>query len=470
MMPEELCGLLTESYCSKGSFRHRPAELIKIFPYVTKGPPSFAEEELASFRGVSGEVSRRIKGVRKCKELGFDAIEASLRTKIETRDFYHLLDVVKTLAFDEKGSISAFALSSIPYLSFTKDNSTLREIGAYLYNIYFLHASDVEQHDPFHKEDSGNVLHDLIHQCLPSLETLDTKTEAGSYHKMDVDLSEMFKKDWQYLCGNPSLLHLHFPELLKLYGFIYQLRVVEQLDRFFDEDALEPVFFTLEWESCSASRTAYRAGWKRLEPKIKTMFSHVNCLELLNHISPDDLTTPYAYLDLGRWSRGADLAQKASFEKSLDCLIEFYRGNIAPRLGWDGYEPFESDQWDCEVLNKVKRLWMMVDCQFKNSDRNAPASRYANWLIQFASKNFIKRRGRIGNTLALSRNQVMFLARLAVGEKEKLRLHEFWGELELRGIAFDYESRRKIVELFERLNLLEKKSDSGDAQYVRAII
>jgi DNA phosphorothioation-dependent restriction protein DptG len=27
-----------------------------------------------------------------------------------------------------------------------------------------------------------------------------------------------------------------------------------------------------------------------------------------------------------------------------------------------------------------------------------------------------------------------------------------------------------MVELFEQLNLLEKKSDSGDAQYVRALI
>ena len=64
----------------------------------------------------------------------------------------------------------------------------------------------------------------------------------------------------------------------------------------------------------------------------------------------------------------------------------------------------------------------------------------------------------------------MLLAWLAVGTRPKLRLHEFWEELRERGVDFDHQSKVLIVELLEKLNLLEKKSDSGDAQYVRAII
>lgn len=32
------------------------------------------------------------------------------------------------------------------------------------------------------------------------------------------------------------------------------------------------------------------------------------------------------------------------------------------------------------------------------------------------------------------------------------------------------ESKKHIVELFEKMNLLEKRSDSGDAQYVKYIL
>ncbi|QWQ96652.1 DNA phosphorothioation-dependent restriction protein DptG [Clostridioides difficile] len=35
---------------------------------------------------------------------------------------------------------------------------------------------------------------------------------------------------------------------------------------------------------------------------------------------------------------------------------------------------------------------------------------------------------------------------------------------------FDRDSQSKVVELFEKLNIIEKKSDSGDAQYVRSIL
>ena len=43
-------------------------------------------------------------------------------------------------------------------------------------------------------------------------------------------------------------------------------------------------------------------------------------------------------------------------------------------------------------------------------------------------------------------------------------------EFEKRGISFDRDSKAKIIQLYEKLNLLEKKSDSGDAQYVRSIL
>ncbi|KAB7651332.1 DNA phosphorothioation-dependent restriction protein DptG, partial [Bacillus sp. B2-WWTP-C-10-Post-4] len=37
------------------------------------------------------------------------------------------------------------------------------------------------------------------------------------------------------------------------------------------------------------------------------------------------------------------------------------------------------------------------------------------------------------------------------------------------GIYFDRDSRKIIIGLYEKLNILEKKSDSGDAQYVKYI-
>ena len=52
----------------------------------------------------------------------------------------------------------------------------------------------------------------------------------------------------------------------------------------------------------------------------------------------------------------------------------------------------------------------------------------------------------------------------------RIGLTKLFEEFEKRGLLFDRESKKKIIELFERMNLLEKRSDSGDAQYVKYVL
>lgn len=51
-----------------------------------------------------------------------------------------------------------------------------------------------------------------------------------------------------------------------------------------------------------------------------------------------------------------------------------------------------------------------------------------------------------------------------------MRLNELFDEFRKRGIYLDNQSQESIVEFYEKLNLIEKKSDSGDAQYVKGIL
>ena len=52
----------------------------------------------------------------------------------------------------------------------------------------------------------------------------------------------------------------------------------------------------------------------------------------------------------------------------------------------------------------------------------------------------------------------------------KIRLSKLFDEFEKRGLLFDRESKKKITDLYEKMNLLEKRSDSGDAQYVKSVL
>ena len=55
-------------------------------------------------------------------------------------------------------------------------------------------------------------------------------------------------------------------------------------------------------------------------------------------------------------------------------------------------------------------------------------------------------------------------------KKDKISLKALFKEYERRGVFLDKYSKGEIIELLSKLNLIDKKSDSGDAQYVKSIL
>ena len=51
-----------------------------------------------------------------------------------------------------------------------------------------------------------------------------------------------------------------------------------------------------------------------------------------------------------------------------------------------------------------------------------------------------------------------------------MRLVDVFKSFERKGVFFDEGTKETVVKFYERLNILEKKSDSGDAQYVKRIL
>jgi DNA phosphorothioation-dependent restriction protein DptG len=202
------------------------------------------------------------------------------------------------------------------------------------------------------------------------------------------------------------------------------------------------------------------------------MWSHAQFIEMINHIPIANIKRPYSFIDVSEWvSNAGKNDYKAAF-MNLQLLIESYQENVND-VPWKEFYmkcgQDESVNSGDKLLAKMRFFWEMVHFQFMNSSRKSAAERYRNGLAKFAHDNFCKQRGPLGYTLSLNREQLLFLSRLCIGREPRLRLVALWKEFERRGVKFDFDSKQKIVVLFEKLNLLEKKSDSGDAQYVRAI-
>ena len=84
---------------------------------------------------------------------------------------------------------------------------------------------------------------------------------------------------------------------------------------------------------------------------------------------------------------------------------------------------------------------------------------------------FLFFRHTLGYTIGVTENDIIMFTKIILAENEgKLKLSLLFEKFEERGLIFDRESKRKITELFEKMNFLEKRSDSGDAQYVKSVL
>jgi len=98
-----------------------------------------------------------------------------------------------------------------------------------------------------------------------------------------------------------------------------------------------------------------------------------------------------------------------------------------------------------------------------------PRNRYSLSIEEIGKKFFLKTRGSLGYMLNVSQDLFLLLTAVCL-KNERKSLNQLFIDLENRGMYFDRYSKEEAVKLLDKLNLLDKKSDSGDAQYVKPIL
>ena len=319
-----------------------------------------------------------------------------------------------------------------------------------------------------HETIAQNIMVKLIKDSMPLLED-GLKREKTIYKPMLKYVSNMFLVDLKFMLEDCSGAYFvqNIERLLKYYYLFYVSQLAIKLNNMFefDWDKPEAVYFSLDWEALSKVRMGYTHGWKLVNNHIRPLFSHQNCLEMLNH---DDHGNVYSYQEIEKIVKEMSSDDKLEFARSLEvwkCLYQEYVQDVVwTELRVD--RPFSE-----ELFNDIYELFKMIEFQFDQAQsRGNRAQEYKKWFEEFCKLFFLKKRGSLGYTLNIDEEYLIFISQLCIGEKSKIRLKTLFEEYEKRGLYFDKESKDKIVQLFERLNLIEKKSDSGDAQYVKSIL
>lgn len=438
---------------------HSQCNEFKLLPY------SANEKNLVSkFDGVVGAFSRTICNKELKSE--FNSIEFIENIVESVGEFEGdtsketFRDIVKTM-FIDKDNLVDFNIKTINYISSSKHEE---KIAKFLCSILFTGElrGVVEKH---YDRDVDNILHKLVLKALPELK--EKNASIDEYKCYLPFVKDLFIKDFKFLLQDEELYKNSLKRFLEYYYMFYVSQLAMKLYQFekADLEKAEKLYFSLGWESVSKSRTSYTYGWEKLKVYVESLFSHAITLEFLNHHNLDE---QLSYVEL--FQKFSEINEE-EIENQIENLCNQYIDRRQDGIQWNEFNVKRGNSGN-KAFDKVYKLFEAIEYQFqgKASTRSRANDAYKNWFIKFFQENFGKRRGSLGYSLNLNEEDIILLTKICINNNEKLKLGVLFEEFEKRGISFDRDSQIKIIQLYEKLNLLEKKSDSGDAQYVRSIL
>lgn len=438
--------------------KHRANEA--LVPFKTKVDKNRYED----FTGVVGAFSRIMSDTTIKKGYELEIIKKKMREKMEDcidKEFEILFRIVENMYF-EKGKLLPLNAKALNYV---ESNITQKQVAEYLYSLFVDSTNLKERYKKMEKKEDTNILEQLVFDSLEGKQNGEEAVITKSTCFLPY-VKEVFIKDFEILIQDTNTYQNNINRFLAYYYMFYVSQLAVKLNKFEkgERGKIEEIYLTLYEEVVTKVRRGYEYGWKYVRDKLSHMFSHAVVLEMLSHNIENKHMD---YIDIEKRFNDADDDKNVSLE--IYSIREKYMNWIP--LDYSGCKhDFKSDG-SCLTSIEVKRLYETVDYQFIHGGRISHYNGFVRKYIDFVQKNFGKFRGVYGYTLSVHESDIVMFVKIILKENGgKIGLTKLFEEFEKRGLLFDRESKKKIILLLEKMNLLEKRSDSGDAQYVKYIL
>lgn len=440
---------------------HKPDGAFKLFPFKASGknqaPIVMNLEDVVSgfFREVQG---------KKTEEINFDSLCEAVfeEVEIDDEDLDFFKDMLQSLFFVENVFI-ANNLGLYPYQTVT-NNKSAENLAHFLYSVLGITEEDCKAIEKAKNKYRFNVLEDMVIQTMEAKKVTEAESREP-YFCVKTDLQEKFRKDFYFMLESGMTSLEDFSNLFSIYYFYYVSQTCIILDHFCagTRDNKVEFYYALDWEKVSKNRLCCTSGWEKLQGSIAHMFSHAITLEILNQTVSDKKWDYIAFSEYLKEHPDEDpqIAEQIRKAESVYCS---YVGD------YKGFDRISYQVSKTETEKAIKHLYKCVETQFLETDRRRANQAYNEKYSDFCKNRWVKNRKKSGLVLNLTERDIIFLTKISLKNEEKIRLNDLYKEYEYRGIYLDNTSKEYLQEFFTKLNLIDKKSDSGDAQYVKRIL
>lgn len=444
-----------------GKYTFRRRQQTYLLPLPTRKPERAKFEN--GFSTITGAVLRAINDKNILKESDQDFIKTiSDMGKFNDEEskviFKHFVE--NQINEIENSNVTKF--NQLEYIPFTEnENERKGELDFFTFFYDFFITNN--------KEELQSLFNNLSEQDLVST-ILDlssdgekTVNQAGKYKNTFPELQQQFLADLKILTTNTNFLIENISTLFVHYAFIAMAQLIIQTNKLtnFNELELSPIYFLMNWEKASKWRNGYKTGYKMLLEQFEGFFAHEHALNIVGLNTFSDKTNQF-YHDIEKELKNVGPDGEKMFVRSIyDWINSYYKVQNGVNDGLPQNDDNKSlDEAFKDLVSVIKQR---LD--------NAVNSRYEKAFEAFILKFYRKNGGSLGTILSLKLDQLLMLVAVSVGESSnRIELKQLWDELEKRGVWLDHHSKEEVINTLDKLNYLDKKSDSGDAQYVKSIL
>lgn len=441
----------------KMRFKHNPG--FKLLPFFTRNPERYKfQDDFLEVTGIIARLSQnKAAELDDVEDVFLENLRSSLDIQTEVTDS-ELLELFQT-SFS-----STRRVQLLPYIPVGdgKEETGKQQVAMFMVELLGLKENADWQRYIAAREEN-DLYSTVLSDALPELkeETYENKfviQNAEWYRKL-------FSADFRTLMEseNYNFISLNIDQLFSYYLVLYLINEGPSFGKL--DTNPTGYYFAYEKEKVSASRAAVTNGYERIKSEVNQLLVYNDITDYINVLIGN------VVLDLPEtYEREVSIASiLESDDDRLKQLIENLRSfNQIYAETNDKQYVYSTGSTGVkeQVLQEINQLkgWLSEDID------TATQGRFRKTYDEIRNLGYLKSRGRLGSVLNASQELILMFTAVVVGSKEHMLVKNVFSGLEHHGLRFDKQSKKEIVDFFEEVNLLEKMSDSGDAQYVKPIL
>ena len=326
---------------------------------------------------------------------------------------------------------------------------------------------------------TGNLFSETIQEALSNKIQGQKDKRVNNYFILPF-IKRQFLSDLKWISQKEDYVILKYIDLMLYFYCCYSItQSILRLDsnNKLESDLYNPeeLYYILDFESASDRRDVVKKGWAHKIPDdyLMKLYGRMQTIDMLNVLLTDDGDTPIGiYPDILKKLKETPFDDK--IKQECEEILMYCRNGkynaLKARSSGNSKKVDSIDVVNDLTVSSYEEFIHKLESICKGYQSFEYQGRMWARVMNLLKIRFLQTRSGRGNTVLVLDSEMLVFLIAMITKEEKCKLKDMYKMFRSYGINFDLNTRTAIENILLKLNILERRSDSGEAQYVNIVL